>query len=165
MNSKRAIAAGIAAVFVVTTSGCATQPSNVQAHYVSSAKFESLDCKRLAREAEEIDIRLRTVTGTLQTKADTDAVIVGVGAILFWPVLLALPATGGKAEEQELGRLKGEADAVTRAMKDRNCGSTRQAVQESAAGAPVTRESKQATPPAAVTSQPVTYSPGQVPRS
>ena len=119
MQANRKIATALVAAMLV--SGCATQPSNVTAAYVSAMKYEGQDCRRLAREAEDIDVRLRQVTGTLQTKANTDAVLVGVGLLLFWPALLALPATGGKAEEAELARLKGEAEAVLRAMKERNC--------------------------------------------
>lgn len=119
MQANRKIAAALAAAMVIP--GCATQPSNVTAAYVSTMKYEGQDCRRLMREAEDIDVRLRQVTGTLQSKANTDAVLVGVGVLLFWPALLALPATGGKAEEAELARLKGEADAVLRAMKERNC--------------------------------------------
>jgi hypothetical protein len=130
MQANKNIAAALAATLVM--SGCATQPSNVTAAYVSAMKFEGQGCERLLREAEDIDIRLRQVTGTLQTRANTDAVLVGVGLLLFWPALLALPATGGKAEEAELARLKGEADAVTRAIKDRNCEMPKPAQEASA---------------------------------
>lgn len=112
-------AAAIATVIAFT--GCATQPANVQATYVSSMKYDGADCKQLAREAEEIDVRLHAVTGTLQTKANTDAAIVTVGVILFWPALFALGATGGKPEEAELGHLKGEAEALARAAKAKGC--------------------------------------------
>jgi hypothetical protein len=80
---------------VCCLSGCATQPSNVQAAYVSTMKYDTFDCRRLTREAEEVDIRLRQTTGTLQTKANTDALLMTVGLIIFWPALLVLPATGG----------------------------------------------------------------------
>ena len=118
---RKTIATALAVALATNLAGCATQPSNVQASYVSTMKYEEYDCKRLMREAEEVDIRLRQVTGTLQSMANTDAALMTVGLIIFWPALLALPATGGKAEEQELARLKGEADALTRALKEKNC--------------------------------------------
>lgn len=114
---KRAVAIASAVAFT----GCATQPANVQATYVSSMKYDSADCKQLGREAEEIDTRLHAVTGTLQTKANSDAAIVTVGVILFWPALFALSATGGKPEEAELGHLKGETEALARAAKAKGC--------------------------------------------
>ena len=119
--SRKTIATALAVALAANLAGCATQPSNVQPAYVSSMKYDSYDCKRLMREAEEVDTRLRQVTGTLQTKANTDAALMTVGLIIFWPALLALPATGGKAEEQELAHLKGEADALTRSLKEQNC--------------------------------------------
>ncbi len=84
-------------------------------------KYDGADCKQPARGAEEIDTRLHAVTGTLQTKANTDAAIVTVGVILFWPALFALGATGGKPEEAELGHLKGEAEALARTAKAEGC--------------------------------------------
>jgi hypothetical protein len=117
-NSLSRLTVGLVAVVLV---GCATRPENVTAHYVSSGRYDAYDCKRLVREADEVDTRVRILTGTLETKANTDAALVGVGMLLFWPALLALPATGGKAEEQELGRLKGEAQAIQRAYKEKDC--------------------------------------------
>lgn len=101
--------------------GCATRPENVAAHYVSGGRYDTYDCKKIVVEAEEVDARVRQLTGTLESKANTDAALVGVGLLLFWPALLALPATGGKAEEQELGRLKGEAEALQRSYKQKEC--------------------------------------------
>jgi hypothetical protein len=125
----RATAGTIALALV----GCATRPDNVIAHHVSTVRYDAYDCKRLVREADEVRARIRQLTGSLESKANTDAVLVGVGLILFWPALLALPATGGKPEEQELGRLKGEAEALQRAYKEKDCGS--QAVQASRSSA------------------------------
>jgi hypothetical protein len=84
-------------------------------------KYDGSDCRQLSREAEEVDARLQAVSGTLQSKANGDAALVTVGAILFWPALLALAATGGKPEETELGHLKGESIALARAAKTKGC--------------------------------------------
>ena len=111
-------------VALAIISGCATQPSNVAATHVSSLKYDSVECKRLALEASEVEAKLSATTASLQTKANTDAVLVGVGAIIFWPALLGTAATGGKAEEQELARLKGEKIAIEQASLIKNCGVT-----------------------------------------
>jgi hypothetical protein len=120
---NRSVARITVSLVAVAILGCATRPENVTAQYVSSGRYDGYDCKRLVREADEVDTRVRSLTGTLQSKANTDAALVGVGMILFWPALLALPATGGKAEEQELGKLKGEAQAIQRAYKEKDCDS------------------------------------------
>jgi hypothetical protein len=52
---------------------------HVQAAYVSTMKYDTYDYRRLMREAEEVDIRLRQTTGTLQTKANADAGLMTVG--------------------------------------------------------------------------------------
>ena len=43
-----------------------------------------------------------------------------VGAILFWPALFALGGT--KPQEAELGRLKGEYDALQSVNTQKKCG-------------------------------------------
>jgi hypothetical protein len=110
-------------VSLTLVSGCATQPSNVAASHVSSLKYDSVDCKRLGIEAADVEAKLSSVTGSLQSKANTDAVLIGASLIL-WPLLLGTMATGGKAEEQELARLKGEKVAIEQASLIKNCGVT-----------------------------------------
>jgi hypothetical protein len=102
-------------------SGCATQPSNVVATHISSLKYDSVDCRRLGIEAADVETKLSSTTASLQSKANTDAMLVGAGLIL-WPFLLGTMATGGKAEEQELARLKGEKVAIEQASLNKNCG-------------------------------------------
>jgi hypothetical protein len=45
--------------------------------------------------------------------------MMAVGLIIFWPALFALAAT--KDRKEELGKLKGELEAVETAMKSRQC--------------------------------------------
>jgi hypothetical protein len=104
-------------------SGCATQPSNVAASHVSSLKYDSVDCRRLGIESADVEAKLSSVTSSLQSKANTDAVLIGASLIL-WPLLFGTMATGGKAEEQELARLKGEKIAIEQASLVKNCGGT-----------------------------------------
>ena len=102
-------------------SGCATQPSNVSASHVSSLKYDSVDCRRLAIEASDVEVKLSSTTASLQKKANADAAFVA-GSLFLWPLLLGTAATGGKAEEQELARLKGEKIAIEQASLIKNCG-------------------------------------------
>ncbi len=133
MSTPRTPFRRLVVAFTAALTACATQPSSVAPAYVSPIKYENVDCARLLREAEEIDARVRALTGTLKGKADTDAALVGVGLILFWPALLALPATGGRAEEAELARLKGEAIALSQALLAKDCDATLAVRPESAA--------------------------------
>lgn len=123
MNTiDRSIAVAAAIAVLGQAMGCATQPSNVAAMHVSTLKYESTDCRRLALEYDEVNGRLATTTSSLQTKANTDAALMAVGLIVFWPAMLGLAATGGRAEEQELARLKGEKEALENAGRMKNCG-------------------------------------------
>jgi len=120
---KKSIQCVALTVSLSLISGCATQPSNVAASHVSSLKYDSVDCKRLGIEAADVEAKLSTVTASLQSKANTDAALVGASLIL-WPLLLGTMATGGKAEEQELARLKGEKIAIEQSSLAKNCGVT-----------------------------------------
>jgi hypothetical protein len=115
-------------------SGCATQPSNVVATHVSSLKYDQVDCRRLGMEAADVESKLSTTTTSLQSKANTDAMLIGAGLIL-WPFFLGTMATGGKAEEQELAKLKGEKIAIEQASLNKNCGIT---IKEPTQAEPIT---------------------------
>lgn len=108
-------------VSVAILSGCATQPSNVAASHVSSLKYDSVDCRRLGIEASDVESKLSSTTASLQSSANKDVALV-VGGLFLWPLWLGTAATGGKAEEQELARLKGEKVAIEQASLIKNCG-------------------------------------------
>jgi hypothetical protein len=108
-------------VSLTILSGCATQPSNVAASHVSSLKYDNVDCRRLGIEASDVESKLSSTTASLQSSANKDAALVA-GGLLFWPLWFGTAATGGKAEEQELARLKGEKIAIEQASLIKNCG-------------------------------------------
>jgi hypothetical protein len=53
-----------------------------------------------------------------QRKHTDDEIAMGVGLVLFWPALFFL---GGGDKKDELGRLKGEYDALDQAAIEKNC--------------------------------------------
>ena len=110
-----------AAIIVTMLSACATRPENVVAVHVSSLKYQDVACKRIAIEMDDVNAKLTSATAALDSKATTDAVLTTVGLIVFWPALFALAATGGKPEEAELGRLKGEVKALEQASLQKGC--------------------------------------------
>ena len=81
-------------------------------------------------------------------KANQDAVVTGVGVILFWPVLFALGNNAGL--EGDVARLKGEEQAIRRQMREAECetlppkstpaGSTVSAPSTTASAAPVSAQ-------------------------
>lgn len=99
--------------------GCATSSKNIAAKPVSPLQYQAYDCDQLASETIRISTRVSELGGRLDTAADHDKAIAGVGAILFWPALFALGGT--KEQEAEYGHLKGEYDAIQQAAVIKKC--------------------------------------------
>lgn len=100
--------------------GCATASKDVPTAYVSPLQYQSYDCTQIAMESQRLNARVGELGGRLDTAADHDKAIAGVGAILFWPALFALGGT--KAQEAEYARLRGEHDAIQQAAISKKCG-------------------------------------------
>lgn len=114
--NRTAIALTIAATLLP---GCATRPENVAASHVSASRYADRTCKSLARELDEVQDALRAQSAKLNDKATQDAVVTGVGVVLFWPVLFALGNNSGL--EGDVARLKGEEQAIRRQMREADC--------------------------------------------
>ncbi len=103
----------------IALGGCATSSSNIAASYTSPMQYQAYDCPQLIGEAQRIHGRVNQLAGRLDEAASNDKVLVGVGMVLFWPVLFALGGT--KQQEADYARLKGEYDAVQQALIARKC--------------------------------------------
>ncbi|GAB5387134.1 MAG: hypothetical protein Alpg2KO_01020 [Alphaproteobacteria bacterium] len=99
--------------------GCASSSSSVSAQYVSEHQYSNLNCDQIALETRRISARVSEISGQQDDAATADAVAMGVGLIVFWPALFALALTDD--QEAELGRLKGEYEALERAAISRGC--------------------------------------------
>ena len=113
----------IAVFFALLLAACATQPGDISVRSVSPVLYQDLDCKQIALETYRIDARISELYTSLKKTADTDAVQMGVGLILLWPVLFALEGGDG-AEAAEYGRLKGERQALNQTALRKSCGAT-----------------------------------------
>jgi hypothetical protein len=101
-------------------SGCATKPSKISAAYVSPLQYKSYDCEQLGTESERVTRRGTDLNASLQKKADGDNAKVAVGMILFFPTLFFTDGDG--PEVAEYSRLKGEAEALQKAVVEKKCG-------------------------------------------
>ncbi len=101
--------------------GCASQPDNIKSSYVSPVQYESYDCRQVQSEMQRVSHRASELRGDLKTKADIDAVQMGVGLVLFWPAIFFLEGGDG-AEASEYARLKGEKEALEQAAIQKKCG-------------------------------------------
>ncbi len=112
---KRLIAAMLAASML---SACASSPDKISPSYVSPLEFSNLDCDQIRSELFRVSDHVREVSG-VQARAHTrDEVAMGVGLVVFWPALFFL-MEGDKKEE--LGRLKGQYDALDDAAIRNKC--------------------------------------------
>jgi hypothetical protein len=121
---------GLPLVLVVIAgmvAGCAQDPKDIQASYVSPVLYQNLSCEQLSAEAQRVSARAAEVTGTQQQKANNDAVAMGVGLVIFWPALFFVK--GDNQTAAELARLRGELDAVQQASNAKGCGLTIQTYQ------------------------------------
>jgi hypothetical protein len=104
----------------VLCAGCASSSSEIQPQYVSDTRFQHLSCSQVASEAQSISRRVAEVSGAQDEKASNDAVATGVALVLFWPAAFLIKGDGATAAE--LGRLKGEAEALERVSNRKGCG-------------------------------------------
>lgn len=108
------------AVFAsVSIVGCSSSPKNIDSIYVSSAVYNSYDCEQIDIEYARVRRKVAEVIGHQGGEAGKDAVAMGVGLVLFWPALFFL--AGGNDQKEQLGRLKGELEALESAAVEKKC--------------------------------------------
>lgn len=100
--------------------GCATKADNIDAAYVSPIAYQGLTCAQLQEEAARVSARASQAIGAQNDKATNDAVMTTVGAVVFFPTLFFIKGDGASAVE--VGRLKGEMQALEAANVRKNCG-------------------------------------------
>lgn len=109
----------VASCAALSLAACATSPDKISAAYVSPLQYQSYDCGQIRMELVRIGQRVDEVTGQQRRQASNDAWAMGVGLVLFWPALFFL--AGGNDKKEELGRLKGEYDALQSAAVQKQC--------------------------------------------
>jgi hypothetical protein len=105
-----------------TLAGCASQPQDIQAQYISPTKYNNFNCNQLTQEAGRLSNQVYGMTGSLKEKADTDSAQMAVGMLILWPTLFFLDGDG--IEAQEYARLKGEVKAVDQSFLLKDCALT-----------------------------------------
>ncbi|WP_147107863.1 hypothetical protein [Tateyamaria sp. syn59] len=116
------VTSAVVMTLALAVAGCAQKAEDVGATYVSPLQFQSLNCTQLRQEATRVSLRASEVAGTQDKKAKDDATATAVALVLFWPAAFFIK--GDKATAAELGRLKGEMQALETASTRRGCGVT-----------------------------------------
>jgi hypothetical protein len=99
--------------------GCASSSSDIQPQYISEVQYQHLSCAQIAQEVQRVSRRVAEVSGVQDEKASNDAVATGVALVLFWPAAFFIKGDGATAAE--LGRLKGEFEALERTSNRKGC--------------------------------------------
>jgi hypothetical protein len=103
-------------------SACATRPDKIAPAYTSSMTYSGLDCRTIRSETNAVVTRLNSLAGVQNKKATTDAVLTGVGLVLFWPALFFTSGVSGSDNEAEIASLKGQAEALAASYRAQGCG-------------------------------------------
>ena len=98
----------------LTIAGCAKAPESISASYVSEVGYQSWSCAQLATEQQRLSSAYATAAQQ-QEKARTNDV---VGVLLIG---LPVSSLSGDNIAPEIARLKGEQEAVRKAMIAKKC--------------------------------------------
>ncbi len=104
-------------IVALTLYGCASESSQIEATYVSPLKFNSYSCSQLEQEYARVLGRSLQINKQQDDIASNDAVATGVG-LLLWPALFFIKSDDLK---EEVGRLKGEVNAIEESSVQKNC--------------------------------------------
>ena len=110
----------LAAVTAACLSGCATYSEKIPPSYVSPVLYEQLNCRQIAEESSRVSQRAAVAAGAQDSQATKDNVLTAATIVIFWPA--AFFVQGDRAQAAEVGRLKGEMDALEQASTRKNCG-------------------------------------------
>jgi hypothetical protein len=111
---------GLPLCAAILLAGCANQAADIQAQYVSPNQYSHLSCSQIGAEAQRISRRVAEVSGQQDERASSDAVATGVALVIFWPAAFFIKGDGATAAE--LGRLKGEFEALEEVSNQKRCG-------------------------------------------
>lgn len=117
----------VISIFILNA--CASNPDNMDSAYVSTLKYRNHDCDQIAIEIDYIGSRINEVYRSLEKKHHTDQWQMGVGVILFFPLLFTLEGGDG-TEAVEYTRLKGEFEALRKAAIEKKCSNSFQSLEE-----------------------------------
>jgi hypothetical protein len=110
---------GLAAITTLVF-GCASDPVEMEAQYVSPIQYQQFDCEQISAEMGRVSQRTFELFERLYKLREDDEAQTAVGIILFWPALFFLEGGDGP-EALEYSRLRGEVDALEQVAREKQC--------------------------------------------
>jgi len=104
---------------VLLTTGCAQKADSIKSTYVSPMTYSGKSCKQLRNEVIRVNKRLTIISGQQADVAEKDAVVMGVGLVVFWPALFFMAQ--GDDQKAEIGNLKGQYETIRDVAGEKGC--------------------------------------------
>lgn len=110
----RVIIAAVAAAAALSVAGCAKSPDSIAPAYVSEVGYQAWSCEQLGQEQQRLSSAYAVAAQQQERARGND--IAGV-------ILIGLPVSSlsGDNIAPEIARLKGEQEAVRKAMIAKSC--------------------------------------------
>ncbi|HJN38279.1 MAG TPA: hypothetical protein QF353_05850 [Gammaproteobacteria bacterium] len=118
-NKGLMVSAGLALSLSVLA-GCAEDPDDISASYVSVSTYKNQNCQQLMVENNRLCTKLNKMHGSLRTKARKDIAKATAGAVLTPFIFLTMDGKNSP-ESKEFARLKGSYEAVQVKAKSMHC--------------------------------------------
>ena len=104
---------------LILGSGCAQKADSIKSTYVSPMTYNNKSCNQLRDEVIRVNKRLTVISGQQADVANKDAVVMGVGLVVFWPALFFMAQ--GDDQKAEIGNLKGQYETIRDVAAKKNC--------------------------------------------
>jgi len=104
---------------LIALSACAKQPDKIVATAVSTSNYSYMSCNQLRAQRNAVVTNVNNLTTKQKKAADDDALIMGVGILLFWPAMFAPGITDDFGPQ--LAQAKGEYDAINAVGNQKRC--------------------------------------------
>ena len=137
----------VALAAALALAACADSADEIPASYVSPLAYQDYSCDQLGAELSRVSARAAEVAGVQDEAAADDGAVMAVGLVLFWPALFFLEGDTGR--EAELGRLRGEAEAIEATAIRKECFALLDEVERQRANAEEARRKREAADKAA----------------
>ena len=112
--------AALSSLSVLVACSSAPKATEVTAAYVPSAQYSAMDCKQLLNETESVRRSIPALESAVDKHRSNQTGVEVVTWVLFWPAAFLLDK--GEASSSQLAKAKGELEAISLAMRGKNCG-------------------------------------------
>lgn len=117
---KRYVAGTITLIALLSTTGCATPPSDIGATYVSPYNYTGYSCGKVITRMNGILMQTTDLYKKLKRKSDIDEAQAAGAWFVFLPVGLFLEGGDG-SEAEQYSNMKGDYEALRIAAAQKQC--------------------------------------------